>query len=224
MKDIDSIVISNDTICISLLEFERELLASIDTDDMNRLRKIVDTVTNLTWLTGVNILGLPNPDLSLSHGLSRAVMLEQPSLRFTVFDCGDVNFDDPEHAAEIAAITFGNIVRAMLSRGPNDDAEFVQENGMLHISRFIPDEIINSLLRRRSINTVVHLRLYGIHGHSHVLIQFLVKQTDEPFPSFIYVLNHNTPTAISASLQRADTLRRGCHSWSRRASPGTSPQ
>ncbi|RYP41541.1 hypothetical protein DL767_000968 [Monosporascus sp. MG133] len=83
----------------------------LHTEDMDRLRKIPGVVTNPIWLTGANIIAAPHPDLTLSNGLSRALMLEQPSLGFTVFDLGATDFAK----SDIMSTTCENIGPAKLS-------------------------------------------------------------------------------------------------------------
>nr|ALQ32824.1 putative polyketide synthase [Fusarium dlaminii] len=127
LHEIDTTEISDGDICISLLEMESELLATMNPQDMERLRSITSTTTNLLWITAANMLGpTPNPNLTLSNGLSRALMLEQPALRFSILDVG--SFADLD---------------------TRDDCEFIQKDGLLHISRYCPDIQLNSLFRRR---------------------------------------------------------------------------
>src|SRR5688572_12369683 len=108
---------SKDMICISLLEMEREFLATLTSKDMDRLRKVTDTVTTLAWVTGASMISDPNPDLALSSGLGRALMLEQPSLRFIVVDIGGFNSTDEE----TMRTTCRNVVQALLPRHVADD-------------------------------------------------------------------------------------------------------
>ncbi|RYP18018.1 hypothetical protein DL767_009910 [Monosporascus sp. MG133] len=131
-------------IVISMLEVEQEILASMGQEEMNQLRHIINTVTDLLWLTGGGMLNMPNPDLTLSNGLSRALMLEQPSLRFSVMDLGPI-----EHVLANLQVTLENVVRGLATVQDTDDKEFIQTNGLLYISRFGPDVALNSLFRRR---------------------------------------------------------------------------
>ncbi|KAK0634886.1 polyketide synthase-like protein [Bombardia bombarda] len=155
LGETSSMQFSKDTICISLLEIEREFLASMGQHDMDLLRGITNNVTSLLWLTGADMLGhSPNPALTLCNGLSRALMLEQPSLCFVTLDVGA-----PASALGVNNIhtTCANVVRALeltassSSAASNEtkDKEFIQHNGLLHISRFGPDLDVNSLFCRR---------------------------------------------------------------------------
>ncbi|KAK7966938.1 polyketide synthase [Apiospora aurea] len=87
---IETTPISPSTLCLSLLELEHEFLATMSDVNMDRLKSLPNRVSNLLWLTGANMLGAPNPDLTLSSGLLRALGLEQPSLRLSEFIQVDV--------------------------------------------------------------------------------------------------------------------------------------
>lgn len=135
-----------DTICICLLELENELLATISQKNMDLLHRVTNEAKTLLWLTGSGMLGnTPNPTLTLSSGLSRALMLEQPTLQFGVLDVGFVS--DEEALCTCQSIV--RIVEILLSDSKTKDREFIQANGLLHISRFCPDFDLNSLFRRR---------------------------------------------------------------------------
>lgn len=113
---------------------------------MDLLHRVTNEARTLLWVTGAGMLGdAPNPSLTLSSGLSRALMLEQPTLQFAVLDVGFVSDEE-------ALRTCQNIVtniEIILSDSETKDKEFIQANGLLHISRFSPDFDLNSLFRRR---------------------------------------------------------------------------
>jgi hypothetical protein len=144
LDDIATLSVHENPICISMLEMESEFLASMDQKGMNFLRTLTDNVSDLIWLTGANMLDKPNPNLSMAHGLSRALMLEQPSLRFSIVDLGSIDL-----ATSDIETTCENVVRGLASYHDTDDKEFVQKDGLLYISRFVPDVETNSLFRRR---------------------------------------------------------------------------
>ncbi len=55
---------------------------------MDLLKRVMGKSTDLVWLTGATYMGGSSPDLTLASGLSRALMLEQSSLRFVILDIG----------------------------------------------------------------------------------------------------------------------------------------
>ncbi|KAI1278192.1 putative polyketide synthase [Xylaria sp. FL0933] len=146
LSELDNTRMSEQIICISLLELETEFLATLRPEDMDRLRSVTDVVTSLVWLTGANMLSAPKPDLTLSSGLSRALMLEQPSLRFAVTDIGSADLNNPD----AIKATCENVLKTLITgRNVTTDTEFLQLGPLLHISRFYPDLPINSLFRQR---------------------------------------------------------------------------
>ena len=129
---------------ICLLEIEHELLATIADEELTLLKRITNSSSQVLWLTGTDILGNPNPGLVLSGGLSRALALEQPSLRFCVLDVGRV-----ETSAAWLQRTCHNVVQAMTPRHQADDKEFVQKGSLMYINRFRPEPNLNSAFRHR---------------------------------------------------------------------------
>ncbi|KAI0434399.1 polyketide synthase [Xylaria sp. FL1042] len=142
LADVSAASVSRGTLCVSLLELEQEFLATMSQEDMDRLRHLTNAASNLLWITGASILRNPDPNLTLSNGLSRALMLEQPALRYCVLDIG--RLDDLYLVS-----TFDNIQRALYTFPQIDDKEFVQVDRILFTSRFIPCHDTNRLLRRR---------------------------------------------------------------------------
>ena len=114
-------------------------------EEMDLVRKITDTTTDLIWLTGASYMDGSAPSLSLASGLSRALMLEQPSLRFVVLDIGAPAHKSKSYQTNICS----NIDKALFAGDVPDDKEFVLKNALLHISRFVPDVGLNSRFSQR---------------------------------------------------------------------------
>ncbi|ETS78853.1 hypothetical protein PFICI_08706 [Pestalotiopsis fici W106-1] len=144
LTGIHSAGLDQETFCISLLELENEFLASMNPEDMDLLREMTGKVSDLSWITGSSGLEESNPRLTMAHGLSRSLMLEQPSMRFTVVDIG--RHRDFE---QTMALTCSNLLQAFVAQGDTDDKEFIQRDGLLYISRFAPDKDLNTLFRMR---------------------------------------------------------------------------
>ncbi|GAW26384.1 putative polyketide synthase [Rosellinia necatrix] len=146
LHHIEKTDIAKDDICVSLLEMEREFLATISPQDTDNLKAMTDVVTDILWVTGANMLGTsPDPNLTLASGLSRALMLEQPALRYSIFDVGPAELLG---ANVLAACE--HALKILVAAGEKDDTEFILSNGILHVSRFGPDVGINALFRRRA--------------------------------------------------------------------------
>lgn len=83
------------------------------------------------------------PDFAIVSGVSRAVMLDQPAMKFLTIDVDDT--------ASHFARTTENIL-PVLSQGISEDRpdfEFIQHHGTLHVGRFAPEKMLNSRFRRK---------------------------------------------------------------------------
>ncbi|KAI1123016.1 polyketide synthase-like protein [Nemania abortiva] len=137
----------NDRItCICLLETDHAFVANMTQQEMDQVRLITNVARYIVWLTGAGLLSCPDPNLALGSGFSRALMLEQPSLRFTILDIGsikDQNLEGPKLWENVRTV-----LRTMLGDS-EDDREFIQQDGLLYVSRFYPDSEFNSLFQQR---------------------------------------------------------------------------
>ncbi|KAI9146991.1 Highly reducing polyketide synthase virA [Paramyrothecium foliicola] len=148
--DLADFRLTSDMACVSLLEIECQFLATMSQEQMHLLRRITNSVGHVLWLTGANMLGLSDANLTLSSGLSRALMMEQPSLRFSILDLGRLS--DVGHGTPLNT-TCHNIVRVLMAQHALDDKEFIQSEGIIHVSRFTPDLDMNEIFRQRLVPT-----------------------------------------------------------------------
>ena len=151
-NEVSQTAIPAGTAVFCLLESEKPLLSSISDDEMSRLKTITNNASSLVWVTGGNLMKGGNPDFGLVSGLSRALMLEQPSLSFFTFDIDKIDFQPKKTASNIIAV---------LTQSPNivKDYEFVQSDGLVHVSRFVPDAALNKLFREKQGDDTVEMSL-----------------------------------------------------------------
>ncbi|KAK7738594.1 Type I Iterative PKS [Diatrype stigma] len=148
LSQISDVNVKETDVCVSLVELEHPFLPTMSPQGMDNLRAITDKATDLLWITGADMLSEdPNPNLTLSNGLSRALMLEQPVLRWSVLDIGHAQKQLSEPAKVNRAC--GNVVESLVARYEKDDCEFISADGLLKVSRYIPDFDANSLFRQR---------------------------------------------------------------------------
>ncbi|KAL8702745.1 MAG: hypothetical protein Q9201_004084 [Fulgogasparrea decipioides] len=146
LEDFAGVELLPKTITVSLLEIEEPLLATMTPQEMDLLRRVTDRTTDLIWLTGAGYMSGSSPDLTLASGLSRALMLEQPSLRFVILDFGAVS---PRMARSERKRICSDLEHALFADDVPDDKEFVSWNNLLHVSRFVPDDGLNSRFSQR---------------------------------------------------------------------------
>lgn len=118
-------------------EVEQSLLADISDAEMRAVKSITDQAHHIVWITGGDYLNGRSSEMALAYGLSRALMLEQPALRMAVVD-----FDDISQSPSGAAVLATKVLKQLLEAA-HPDFEFVSKNGMLNVSRFVPEAAVN---------------------------------------------------------------------------------
>ncbi|KAI1334905.1 polyketide synthase [Xylariaceae sp. FL0016] len=127
------------TICISFLELTDPFLPTMSSEDMSLFKYLTSSVKELLWVIGADMLGSPVPDLTLSHGLARAFMLEQPTMKWSIVDVGRAD------AYSIAE----SLINALPLSRRSDDKEIIYSKNLPYINRFSPDVTLNTLFSRR---------------------------------------------------------------------------
>ncbi|KAL7625210.1 hypothetical protein AAE478_004425 [Parahypoxylon ruwenzoriense] len=149
LNDISEGYIKPGSTVFSFLECEKPLLSIMDEQESIRVKRIIDNAGNLIWVTSSHLLSGSRPEFGLAFGLSRAVMMEQPSTNFYVFDVDDIHFKTDR--------TFENLVSILNQDQRMVDYEFVQRNGVVHISRFVPDDELNARFRQSQGDELVDI-------------------------------------------------------------------
>ena len=129
----ETIPVGSTVLC--LIESQRPILADSTDLDMVRIRIITNNAACIVWLTSGDLMHGTRPEYALVQGLSRAIMMEQPSLRFYTYDVDNIA-DQPHRTAR-------NILAVLTQPPETGDFEFVQKNGVVHVSRFVADPELN---------------------------------------------------------------------------------
>ena len=129
------------TTVFNLCELTSPLLSTISDEDMKSLKIMTENAASLVWATSGDVLQGNRPDFGLVSGLARAVGMEQPSLKFYTYD-----IDDPELDLDVTA---QRLISILNQQSSNPDMEFVQRQGIVHVSRFSPDDGINAAFRNK---------------------------------------------------------------------------
>jgi hypothetical protein len=108
------------------------------------MQYLVKNVSLAIWITNGGILDGINPEKSLASGFAKTLMTEQPSFRLSCFDV------DPSETNFVRSAT--NILdhyhRLTTGADPDAEANLAESNGVVYISRLIPDEIENLTFER----------------------------------------------------------------------------
>ncbi|KUM55502.1 hypothetical protein ACN42_g11762 [Penicillium freii] len=179
LQDLTASIITPKSLLISTIELTRPVLSTLTGEEMQYVKLITDNAHSLLWLTGGGNMEGACPDFALMSGLSRALILEQPSLQITMLDL-DIVEPSSQTLQNISAV----LRESVKSMSP--DFEYTQRKGLLHISRMLPEEEMNRAFRdkqgqvlaltpasetspaRLTIGTVVFsTALYALHHHAY---------------------------------------------------------
>lgn len=138
---------------ISTIELETPLLSTMSNQEMSFVKTITDNASNLLWITGGGLLKGSRPDFALVNGLSRSMMLEQPSLKFFTLDIDNLTSKFEESAQNVLSVLKQAI------EDPVPDFELMQHDGALHVSRFVPEETMNRTFRQKQGSETVSMPL-----------------------------------------------------------------
>ncbi|KAK6952379.1 hypothetical protein Daesc_006915 [Daldinia eschscholtzii] len=135
------------------LEGEGEpILDALGAEDLRRLQTLTNSASRLIWITHGNLLRAERPENVLAWGAARAIRMEEPQLKFVMFD-----FDN---ASDLSS-TASNIFTAFRNTFASDphDLEYVESKGIVHISRWTPDESLNEIFRQKLYTKPTEKRL-----------------------------------------------------------------
>ncbi|KAI0199298.1 reducing type I polyketide synthase 10 [Astrocystis sublimbata] len=141
LQDVTNETVPSGATVFNLCELHSPLLSVITDDEMQKVKIITDNASFLIWTTSADTLRGSRPEHALISGLSRALMLEQPSLKIFTYD-----IDDPD---QHVASTAQRLIAVLSQTSKDPDYEFVQYQNTVHVSRFVPHEAVNQDFRSK---------------------------------------------------------------------------
>ncbi|PWY86696.1 polyketide synthase [Aspergillus heteromorphus CBS 117.55] len=142
------------SIIISTLEIGKPLLTVINERQMAFLKICSNQASIILWISNGDCLGGRRPESSPVLGLSRCLMLGQPSLQFAVLNVNDI-------AGASSGRISSNAVKILNQLLCHDrpEFEFCQREGMAHVPRWEPDESLNAKFRLKLSEETIEERL-----------------------------------------------------------------
>ena len=131
---------------IILADLERHILATLQEDELNSLKSLVDSAKSIICVTCGGLLRGETPECALSLGLARTLTLEQLSLDLITVDVDPKSCSDENIGSAILDIA----VRQRDGHGPGEN-EFVLDNEKLYISRLVPDRLHNMSAKKEEM-------------------------------------------------------------------------
>lgn len=159
--DLSAEHIPEGTTVINLCETTAPLLSTICDDEMARVKLVTDRAGKVVWVTNGNTMLGAQPEYALVSGLARALVLEQPSHRFYTYDL--------DYADDDVDATAGRLI-SVLDQPGKPELEFVQKQGVVHVSRYVPDDGLNSKFRLKQGLETTTMRV-GSAGDARLAIE-----------------------------------------------------
>lgn len=141
------------SITICSVELDSPIGATLNRLELENLKTIFASGSIVIWLSAAALFRASNPESAIIPGLARAVMVEHPSLKFCHIDVAPAD-------KEIQALN-SNIcwVIPQLRTDHMAELEYLQHEGVLHISRFAPERSLNrrfhAISDRQSLNSTM---------------------------------------------------------------------
>ncbi|KAI9728591.1 MAG: Type I Iterative PKS [Cirrosporium novae-zelandiae] len=115
--------------CISLLELEKPVLSSLSATDFATIQSLILECSSLLWISSSG-----DPSGSLASGMARSIRNEIPDMQFRTLQIQPKSLDSPNLLAPAIA---------RLATISTADDEFIEEDGILKVSRVIEDTPMN---------------------------------------------------------------------------------
>ena len=151
--DMDELSLCPNSTIVVTAELEEALLKDLRPEHLVAIQRTVLSASSILWVTGGNLIASARPDFSAAFGLRRVVVAENPALKFAVIDL--------DQTTEDLDLTVSNL-QALLSETPSStDSEYLQRNGVLYVSRMVPDTEANSAFREKQSS---HAKAIPLHS------------------------------------------------------------
>lgn len=159
----------NGSTILVLDEMFSSLFSAVSDEQIAALKKLVEKRCRLLWVTIGGQMRVTLPERSLFIGVERALLSEDPSALIMSLDVESAS--GPESLAAVAA---GVRHIASIDSFEFGDNEFAERDGLMHVSRVIPDLKITKA--EAAATQGPELQLQALHGaEAHVRLV-----TDDP--------------------------------------------
>jgi hypothetical protein len=117
---------------VVLDDFSSPVLGNVTDDQWESIRDLVVKAPSTLWVTQGAQHKVSNPNNALIHGLARSIRSENPAVRLVTLD---VESQSPQGKSATILQLLESIASSEGVSG--DDSEFVERNGILHVSRVL---------------------------------------------------------------------------------------
>ncbi|KUI67059.1 Lovastatin diketide synthase LovF [Cytospora mali] len=138
--------IRKDATVLVLSELDIPQLPTLSTVQWNCIQQLLQVQNRVMWVSKSAQWKVKNPDGAMIHGLCRSIRSEDPSMTITTLDLEDPTNDAAVPTIDLLLRSVAN-QDASTARMGGFEGEYVERQGILHISRILGDDAINSTER-----------------------------------------------------------------------------
>lgn len=139
---------SDEHTMVYLLEFEKPYLDGINEEGYAMIQKSLSHAHRVLWVTSGGGDSPPHPGYGLFDGLSRVLRSENTQLVCVTLALDRSRDTTPEASYEIHGARIANVLRRAESQPLEDiEPEYVEQNGLLHINRMMPNLDLNKIVQ-----------------------------------------------------------------------------
>ena len=134
--------IKRDSRIIVVADLLENFLESIDEVGLECIKLLFRKVSSLVWVTAGGLINGAKPESAVIGGLMRAIITEMPHVHFLTIDL-EVEYDVTDEDIAMMILIKEEALQKAGEKREAVDSEYFFKDGLLHISRLIPDETLN---------------------------------------------------------------------------------
>lgn len=134
------------------------LLPTIGADQWRALLRLIGSGHKILWVTSGSQFQVADPQNSMFHGFARSARAEDPTLVLKTLDVKSASSPESFEAINTILLSLPTCIP-----GNNEiENEYCERRGIIHISRLLPDDLINQAERESSVGAALQSKLF--HG------------------------------------------------------------
>ena len=127
---------------IVLADLVGSFLKELDTKALKSLKTLFRKADSLVWVTAGGVMQGAKPEDAVVGGLLRAIITEMPHVKIATIDL-DVGHDQISQDIADLVLSKEDELQKLGSQPGAHDSEYARNDGVLHISRLVPDYTLN---------------------------------------------------------------------------------
>ncbi|KAL8656993.1 MAG: hypothetical protein Q9226_002364 [Calogaya cf. arnoldii] len=138
----DSANIEENSRIIVIADLLDSYLTTMNADDLASLRQLFSKASSLVWVTAGGLIEGEKPENALIVGMMRAIITETPQTKIMTVDL-EAGYDQLSQNLANTILSKEFALQQVNEQSKAVDAEYAYKDGLLHVSRLVPDTALN---------------------------------------------------------------------------------